>query len=253
MDLCSSALANKPLRFLARFVVIGLLLGKRSLVDNILNDLELFVQQYAQSSQRASSPFPDVADWPRVVSELKSFLCADRWVLMEKEALQSLEESLPSEIDRSIGFSCRLSRRMRFVPRPIPSTSSPGSANNSPSSSSLRSVPFSISFGYAVLAGCKRRQVKFSELTVDVFRMMQALEGSVTRDAKGNEMIIDEDADDSEVAQDVNLNALSSSNASQTPQGYSLLLLSVRNIFIGMTCNLGCFFLFMTIILHFFC
>jgi hypothetical protein len=134
----SITLFNKKLRYYARFIVVCLLQNKRSLVEELLRDLNEILNDL-----QSPSPLTNNMDneWQLVVSELESFMKAERSIV----------------IGENIDY---LSYRYRV-----------GS-----SMSSQYENPIVLS--EALLIGHRKKQVKFSELTLDVLRMMQAIEYS---------------------------------------------------------------------------
>lgn len=132
----STTLFNKKLRYYARFIVVCLLQNKRNLVEELLRDLNEILNDL-----QSPSPLPNNIDneWQLVVSELESFMKAERSIVIGEN------------IDH-------LSYRYR----------------TSCSTSSQYENPIVLS--EALLIGHRKKHVKFSELTLDVLRMMQAIE-----------------------------------------------------------------------------
>ena len=65
---CRSAIANKPLRFLTRFLVVSLLLNRPKLVGELLEELRAGVEQYSKNFTA------EAGEWPMVLHEISSFL-----------------------------------------------------------------------------------------------------------------------------------------------------------------------------------
>ncbi|XP_061424653.1 protein SCAI isoform X2 [Lethenteron reissneri] len=133
-DLCV-----KKLRYVARFVVVSLLLHKyhvvRDLVTELTNEVGAYSRQHGGDEQ----------EWRMVLQEIQAFVDADPW--------QFLGEGGPIAV-----ATCRLA----------------------PSEALARPhgllVPTPLALADAILVGNCAEQVKFSELTLDMFRMLQALE-----------------------------------------------------------------------------
>jgi len=123
----------KKLRYYARFIVVCLLLNRRSLVLQLVEELQALVEQYVKEFKP-----PDAPAWRLVLQEVTLFLQVD----------------CPLEIsDRN--KDTPVSNRLKTLP-----SSSEGK----------------VKLQEAILVGNYQNQVKFSELTLDMFRIMQALE-----------------------------------------------------------------------------
>ncbi|XP_078726777.1 protein SCAI isoform X2 [Lampetra fluviatilis] len=133
-DLCV-----KKLRYVARFVVVSLLLHKyhvvRDLVTELTNEVGAYSRQHGGDEQ----------EWRMVLQEIQAFVDADPW--------QFLGEGGPIAV-----ATCRLA---------------PSEALALPHG---LLVPTPLALADAILVGNCAEQVKFSELTLDMFRMLQALE-----------------------------------------------------------------------------
>ena len=67
--LCSALLVVKKLRYYARFIVICLLLNRRSLVLQLVEELQALVEQYVKEFKP-----PDAPAWRLVLQEVTLFL-----------------------------------------------------------------------------------------------------------------------------------------------------------------------------------
>ncbi|QCE04611.1 nuclear pore complex protein [Vigna unguiculata] len=131
-------IANKQLRFLARFIMVCLVLNRREMVQQLVNQLKVLVDECKRAFQES-----DFKEWKLVVQEIVRFLKADT-------AFMNL---------RPLRYS--------LVLDPHPDT--------------LPHVPAAITKRHlklrdAVLSSFHQNEVKYSELTMDTFRMLQCLE-----------------------------------------------------------------------------
>ncbi|XP_037525158.1 protein SCAI isoform X3 [Rhipicephalus sanguineus] len=134
-----SDLMVKKLRYYARFIVVCLLLKKMKLVRDLVRELAKQIDDYTATYEPE-----DQLEWSLVLGEIKSFIDADNLV-----NVVDLDSS-------SIVLSHRLS--------PL----------NTPP---MEKVPSShLSLQEILIIGNCCDQVKFSELTLDMFRMLQTLE-----------------------------------------------------------------------------
>ncbi|CAI7795354.1 unnamed protein product [Closterium sp. NIES-53] len=136
-----AAVAHKQLRWLARFTVVCVLLGRRDMLRHLLWQLRMAVDDYSRSFQAA-----DAAEWKGVVHEAVRFLRAD-W---------------PSDCPRPLRYSVLLD--------PPPGALPPVAALMLPTS------PRALSLQEVVLTSFYPLEVKLSEVTLDAFRMLQAVE-----------------------------------------------------------------------------
>lgn len=131
-------LAHKQLRFLARFITVCLLLNRREMVHQLVNHLRMLLDECKRTFQDAN-----FREWKLVVQEIVKFLKADTAFLNIRPLRYSL------------------------VLDPHPDTLPHVSSYNPKRSLRLRD---------AVLSSYHPNEVKFSELTLDTFRMLQSLE-----------------------------------------------------------------------------
>lgn len=131
------ALANKQLRYTARFIVICLLLNRRETVQILVRQLRSLVEEYTRTFQEGT----DAKDWKIVVQEILRFMKADS--------------------------ACETSRPLRYclLYDPHPSNVFHKIEGKRP-----------LHLEDSILASYYHNEVKFSELTLDTFRMLQALE-----------------------------------------------------------------------------
>nr|CAH0100930.1 unnamed protein product [Daphnia galeata] len=141
-----SDLVVKKLRYYARFIVVCLLLKKMKLVRELVRELSKYVDEYTSTYEP-----DDQLEWSLVLGEIKSFLEADA-ILNILDA-----DSNPMVI------SHRLS----------PLTTPP-----------VEKCPaMDLTLQEVLIFGNNNDQVKFSELTLDMFRILQTLEREPQEDA----------------------------------------------------------------------
>ncbi|KAL4341451.1 hypothetical protein GQ457_08G005920 [Hibiscus cannabinus] len=131
-------LANKQLRFLARFLMVCLVLNRREMVHQLVNQLKMLVDECRRTFQDT-----DFKEWKLVVQEIVRFLKADT-------AFMNI---------RPLRYSLVLDPH----PDVLPQVAAPVARKN-------------LRLRDAVLSSYHHNEVKFSELTLDTFRMLQCLE-----------------------------------------------------------------------------
>ncbi|KAK9710050.1 hypothetical protein K7432_008683 [Basidiobolus ranarum] len=138
LDSKNPALMIKKLRYYARFIVVCLLLNKRASVRKLLAELTVFVEDYAKTFKSSDS-----SEWQLVLQEISTFLEA------EKHLIPVTPEGT------ALPFSNRLG--LEKTPR-------------------LEKDGPKMKLQEAILVGNCQNQIKFSELTLDMYRMLQSLE-----------------------------------------------------------------------------
>jgi hypothetical protein len=148
-------LVVKKLRYYARFIVVCLLLPKPDIIVTLIKEMSKYVDDYVKKFDPA-----DKEDWKLVLHEVSGFIEANRLVsVLDTEAmpiplshrLKALEEAEPAAHD---GVKKRKFMRLK----------------------------------QAFIIGNTLQQVKFSELTLDMFRMLEALEREPTPGYLGYEI-----------------------------------------------------------------
>ncbi|KAK3009019.1 hypothetical protein RJ639_013849, partial [Escallonia herrerae] len=129
-------LANKQLRFLARFLTVCLVLNRREMVYQLVNQLKMLLDDCKRTFQET-----DFKEWKLVVQEIVKYLKVDT-------AFMNLRP-------------LRYSPVLDLHPDSIPHVA------NAKRKLKLRD---------AILCSYHPNEVKFSELTLDTFRMLQCLE-----------------------------------------------------------------------------
>ncbi|KAK3853647.1 hypothetical protein Pcinc_039823 [Petrolisthes cinctipes] len=134
-----SDLMVKKLRYYARFIVVCLLLKRMKLVRDLVRELSKQIDEYTATYEPE-----DQLEWSLVLAEIKSFIDADNTInVLDMDS-------------NTIVLSHRLS------------------GHNTPP---VEKVPMmNLSLQEILIVGNCNDQVKFSELTIDMFRMLQTLE-----------------------------------------------------------------------------
>ncbi|KAF9112278.1 hypothetical protein BGX27_003679 [Mortierella sp. AM989] len=141
--LISSALMIKKLRYYARFTVVCLLLNNRDIISTLKDELATLVKEYIAMYRP-----PDAAEWELVVQEITSFTDAEK----KLHPINAAGSFLP------------VARRLQ-----ISKIISAALDKEGFTSAKLK-------LQEAILVGSVHNQIKFSELTIDMYRMLQSLE-----------------------------------------------------------------------------
>lgn len=131
-------LANKQLRCYARFILVCLMLNRREMVQHLLNQFRMLVDEYRRTFQDT-----DAKEWKRIVQEIIRFVKADT-------AFQN---------SRPLRYSVRLDLH----------------PNSHPSVASLEGRQ-ALKLRDVLLTSYHHNEIKFAEVTLDNFRMLQCLE-----------------------------------------------------------------------------
>ncbi|XP_050538417.1 protein SCAI [Daktulosphaira vitifoliae] len=140
-----SDLMVKKLRYYARFIVVCLLLRRVGAIRELLAELDKQIVDYTSTYEP-----DDQLEWSLVLEEIKTFVKADSIVNV-------------LHADQS---NVTLSHRL--TPLSTPPVE--------------KSTMMNLSLQEIILIGNASEQVKFSEMTIDMFRMMQTLEREKNRD-----------------------------------------------------------------------
>ncbi|KAI7748637.1 hypothetical protein M8C21_012437, partial [Ambrosia artemisiifolia] len=129
-------LANKQLRFFARFLTVCLILNRREMVYQLVNQLKMLVADCKRTFQDT-----DFKEWKLVIQEITKFLNVDTAFMNIRPLRYSLTlDLLPDSLPHVVNAKRKLK------------------------------------LGDAILCSYHPNEVKFSELTIDSFRMLQCLE-----------------------------------------------------------------------------
>ncbi|XP_045542154.1 protein SCAI [Papilio machaon] len=129
----------KKLRYYARFIVVCLLLKKLALVRDLIKELDKQIIEYG-----ATYDPEDQIEWTFVMDEVKAFIVAEAAVT----------------VLHPDNYPIVLSHRLNIMSVPPPE----------------RLTAATLTLQEAVIVGSVSQQVKFSELTMDMYRILQTLE-----------------------------------------------------------------------------
>ncbi|KAI9014455.1 protein SCAI [Phycomyces nitens] len=137
LEVKNPALMIKKLRYYARFIVVCLLLNKDETIRMLTSELEGLVEEYTKSFKP-----PDAKEWQLVLDEITTFMEAEKKLVPirgDRTPVAIIHRLLPSPREKETG-------RQR------------------------------LKLQEAILVGNYQKQIKFSELTLDMYRMLQSLE-----------------------------------------------------------------------------
>ncbi|KAI8388311.1 protein SCAI [Radiomyces spectabilis] len=137
LEVKNPALMIKKMRYYARFIVVCLLLNKDDNIRLLISELEGLIDEYTKSFKMS-----DAKEWQMVLDEISTFMEAEK-------------KLVPISTDRT---------PMTIMHR-LPSYS----VSKEKESARLK-------LQEAILVGNYHNQIKFSELTLDMYRMLQSLE-----------------------------------------------------------------------------
>ncbi|CAO3667386.1 unnamed protein product [Umbelopsis vinacea] len=140
LDVRNSALMIKKMRYYARFIVVCLLLNNNDDIRHLISELEAFVDEYVKTFKPA-----DANEWHMVIEEITTFMDA------EKKLIPINAEKKPVHV-----------------------------AHRLPAYSKYKQTTPKLRLQEAILVGNYQNQIKFSELTLDMYRMLQSLEKEPT-------------------------------------------------------------------------
>jgi hypothetical protein len=129
----------KKMRYYARFIIVCLLLNKDGNVRQFIGELEGLIEEYTKNFKP-----PDAKEWQMVLDEISTFTEAEKKIV-------------PINLDRT---SDKITHRL---------SSAVKERDLGPGIQKLK-------LQEAILVGNYQKQIKFSELTLDMYRMLQSLE-----------------------------------------------------------------------------
>ncbi|KAI8647743.1 hypothetical protein BD408DRAFT_407738 [Parasitella parasitica] len=138
LEVKNSALMIKKMRYYARFIIVCLLLNKDENVRQLITELEGLIEEYTKSFKP-----PDAKEWQMVLEEISTFTEA------EKKLVPINLDRTPDKIEHRLSANIP-ERNIAGVPK--------------------------LKLQEAILVGNYQKQIKFSELTLDMYRMLQSLE-----------------------------------------------------------------------------
>ena len=128
----------KKMRYYARFIIVCLLLNKDQNVRQLIGELEGLIEDYTKSFKP-----PDAKEWQMVLEEISTFTEA------EKKLVPINLDRTPDKIEHRLSAHIP-ERNIAGIPK--------------------------LKLQEAILVGNYQKQIKFSELTLDMYRMLQSLE-----------------------------------------------------------------------------
>lgn len=138
----------KKLRFYARFIVVCLLLKKAKQIRDLTKDLSRHIDDYVKIYDPE-----DQLEWQLVKNEINDFIQGDNLV----------------NVDASVSLKMVISNRLDVSQ--VPQFGLNDSKSN-----------FNLNLQEILIIGNCQNQIKFSELSLDMFRMLQAVERQPTSD-----------------------------------------------------------------------
>ncbi|KAI8919103.1 protein SCAI [Powellomyces hirtus] len=143
LDANNPALVIKKLRYYARFIVVCLFLNRNDVIKSLMEELTALIEEYTKTFNPSDS-----AEWNVVLSEISTFLEAQK-------------KTTPVDLD---GNAVLAPTRLQI--ERTPKFDKDGTAR--------------LRLQEAILVGNFQNQIKFSELTLDMYRLLQALEREPT-------------------------------------------------------------------------
>jgi hypothetical protein len=155
------------------------LLARRRVVVELVDELTRHVEEYIKSLKP-----PDAHEWHVVLQEITSFLQADSIITLPPQPSLPSSSSSSAPSAPSSGSTKeepyypppRLDPALRVLPAHTPYAAHTPQAIAQAQSQGILQAPPPITLQQVVLVGNHASQVKFSELTLEMFRMMLALE-----------------------------------------------------------------------------
>ncbi|KAI8844538.1 protein SCAI [Chytriomyces cf. hyalinus JEL632] len=160
LDAKNPPLMIKKLRYYARFIVVCLLLNSNETIKKLMEELTGLIDEYTKTFKPS-----DGGEWNVVLSEITTFLEAEK-------RLTPVNPEDPSA--HIIPPQSRLPLS-KHTPLVVPG------ADGAPPQPKLK-------LQEAILVGNYANQIKFSELTLDMYRMLQSLEREPSVSGKGGAM-----------------------------------------------------------------
>lgn len=173
------SLANKQLRFISRFITVCLILNRRDMVQQLLNQLKLLLDDCKRTFQDT-----DFKEWKLVVQELLRFLKADTPFLNLRPLRYSIVLDQPHPDSQILPHA---KRNLRLRDAVLSSYHHNEVRYHYHYRSCFLHFLFHLPFNFFISISSFLQffllffwwvffQVKFSELTLDTFRMLQCLE-----------------------------------------------------------------------------
>lgn len=128
----------KKMRYYARFIVVCLLLNNHDDIRHLISELEALVDEYVKTFKPA-----DANEWHMVIEEITTFMDA------EKKLIPINADKKPVQVAHRLPAYAKSSKDKQTTPK--------------------------LRLQEAILVGNYQHQIKFSELTLDMYRMLQSL------------------------------------------------------------------------------
>ncbi|KAG2178373.1 hypothetical protein INT44_001525 [Umbelopsis vinacea] len=149
LDVRNSALMIKKMRYYARFIVVCLLLNNNDDIRHLISELEALVDEYVKTFKPG-----DANEWHMVIEEITTFMDA------EKKLIPINADKKPVQVAHRLPAHVKSSKDKQTTPK--------------------------LRLQEAILVGNYQHQIKFSELTLDMYRMLQSLEKEPTSNRSGS-------------------------------------------------------------------
>lgn len=160
LDAKNPAQVIKKLRYYARFIVVGLLLQRTQHVTKLVAELTALVEDYTKTFKPV-----DAMEWQLVLQEISAFLEAERKLV---PFAVNTAQPLP------------IQSRLPNI-RPVMLESSKGALLLGTALADPKPKVPSLRLQHAIVMGNTMQQLKFSELTIDMYRMVLVLEREVSK------------------------------------------------------------------------
>ncbi|XP_068732989.1 protein SCAI-like [Montipora capricornis] len=194
-----SDLMVKKLRYYARFIVVCLLLNKVDLVKELIQELHHYLEEYVSVYEA-----DDDEEWRLVISEVTAFMEADSLVTV------MAPDVVPVILSHRIGEN--------EIPPQRPTNAT------------------SLSLQEIIIVGTCEKQVKFSELTLDMFRMLQALERE-PEEAPSRTLVTSTEVSESLDYRESNGEIVHSSTKRPNPHKYLLYKPTLTQLYVFLACG----------------
>ncbi|KAJ3074555.1 hypothetical protein HDU98_010918 [Podochytrium sp. JEL0797] len=162
LDAKNPPLMIKKLRYYARFIVVCLLLNTNDTIKKLMDELTGLIDEYTKTFKPSDS-----GEWNIVLSEITSFLEAEKRLTPVNPADAATTQLLP------------IQSRLPLTKATTAPPPAAGDAAAAPPAARLK-------LQEAILVGNYANQIKFSELTLDMYRMLQSLEREPSANQKGS-------------------------------------------------------------------
>ncbi|EGG25229.1 UPF0682 family protein [Cavenderia fasciculata] len=212
----------KQLRYYARFIVVCLLLNRKKVVYELVEEFYKHVDEYTKQYKPS-----DANEWSIVLQEIFTFLQAEQCISITSDNTATTSTTGSSTTTTSstttatvapVQISHRLSSSNNITLNE--STSSPSITSSTTTTPILQQ---------AILVSNHASQIKFSEITLDMFRMVQSLEYDFqdTNTNNNNNNIVNERHQESKQE----LSSSSSSGKKKNPHKYLLYRPTISQLF----------------------